>query len=90
MGTSPVTLMPAWAAEVLSPGTEATDRGVKTEAYGTMGVGSLWLVDCERQRIETFANVRGRMVAGPVFGLAESVTGDPFGPGSVPVAEVLA
>jgi hypothetical protein len=62
---------------------------VKTEAYGTMGVGSLWLVDCERHRIETSSNVRGRMVAGPVFGLAESVTGDPFGPESVPVAEVL-
>ena len=89
MGASPVTLMPDWVAEVLSPGTEATDRGVKTEAYGAMGVGSLWLVDCERQRIETFTNVRGRMVAGPVFGLAEAVVGDPFGPGTVPVAEIL-
>jgi Uma2 family endonuclease len=90
MGTSPVTLMPDWVAEVLSPGTEATDRGLKTEAYGTMGVGSLWLVDCERQRVETFTNVRGRMVAGPVFGIAEAVVGDPYGPEPVPVAEILA
>ena len=90
MGTTPVTLMADWVAEVLSPGTETTDRGVKTEAYGTMGVGSLWLVDCERQRIETFTNVRGRMVAGTVFGLAESVTGDPFGAEPVPVADILA
>ena len=69
---------------------ETTDRGVKTEAYGTMGVGSLWLVDCERQRVETFTNVRGRMLAGTVFGLAESVAGDPFGAEPVPVAEILA
>ena len=90
MGTTPVTLMPDWVAEVLSPSTETTDRGVKTEAYGTMGVGSLWLVDCERQQVETFTNVRGRMVAGTVFSLAESVTGDPFGAEPVPVAEILA
>ena len=90
MGTTPVILMPDWVAEVLSPGTETTDRGVKTEAYGTMGVSSLWLVDCERQRIETFTNVRGRMVAGAVFGLAEAVTGDPFGAATVPVADILA
>jgi hypothetical protein len=38
MGASPVTLMPDWVAEVLSPGTVATDRGVKTEACRTMGV----------------------------------------------------
>ena len=55
-----------------------------------MGVGSLWLVDCERQRIETFTNVRGRMVAGAVFPLGESVTGDPFGAEPVPVGDVLA
>ena len=90
MGTTPVTLMPDCVAEVLSPGTETTDRGVKAEAYGTMGVGSLWLVDCERQRIETFTNIRGRMVAGAVFGPAESVTGDPFGAEPVPVAGIVA
>jgi hypothetical protein len=44
----------------------------------------------ERQRIETFTNVRGRMVAGASFGLAESVTGEPFGADPVPVADILA
>ena len=90
MGVTPVTLMPDWVAEVLSPGTEPTDRGVKTEAYGAMGVGWLWLVDAERQRVETFANQRGRMVAGPVFGLGESIAGEPFGAEPVPVADILA
>ncbi len=89
MAATPVTLMPDWVAEVLSPGTETTDRGLKAEAYGTMGVGSLWLVDCERQRIETFANIRGRMVAGRVFGLDESVSGDPFGADPIPLADIL-
>ena len=52
--------------------------------------GALAVVDCERQQVETFTNVRGRMVAGTVFSLAESVTGDPFGAEPVPVAEILA
>ena len=58
-------------------------------AYSSVAV-ALWLVDCERQQVETFTNVRGRMVAGTVFSLAESVTGDPFGAEPVPVAEILA
>ena len=89
MAVTPVTLMPDWVAEVLSPGTETTDRGVKTEAYGAMGVGWLWLVDCDRQYVETFTNLRGRMVAGPGFGLGDSIAGEPFGTEPVPVADIL-
>jgi hypothetical protein len=45
-----------------------------------MEVGWVWLVDCDRRRIETFVNVRGQMRAGPVLAGDEPVAADPFGP----------
>jgi len=87
---TPVSLVPEWVAEVLSPGTADADRGVKTEAYGAMGVGWLWLVDCDRQTVETFTNVRGRMVSGPAFSASQTITGEPFGPEPIPVERFFA
>jgi Uma2 family endonuclease len=76
-------------AEVLSPTTEAHDRSEKADAYGAMGVGWLWLLDPDRRAIETFANVRGRMTAGPVFGAGQEIRGEPFVPGSFPVTSIF-
>jgi len=86
---TPVTLVPEWVAEVLSPGTAATDRGPKLEAYGAMGVGWVWLLDPDARRLETFANVRGRMVPGPAFGDGQSFTGDPFGTVPIPLDRIF-
>jgi Uma2 family endonuclease len=38
-------LAPDWACEVLSPGTEATDRADKVPLYGSERVAHIWLVD---------------------------------------------
>jgi Uma2 family endonuclease len=38
------TLAPGWVCEVLSPSTEALDRGEKMESYAREGVGHLWRV----------------------------------------------
>ena len=81
LDATPVTLIPDWVAEVLSPTTEAIDRGAKLDAYGAMGVGWLWLVDPDRSRIETFADVRGRMVAGAVADAARRTVLEPFAEG---------
>jgi len=86
---TPVTLVPEWVAEVLSPATAALDRGVKADAYGVMGVGFLWLVDPDAGRVEAFANVRGRMVPGPSFGRGQQVQADPFGDASIPTDAIL-
>jgi Uma2 family endonuclease len=86
---TPVTLVPEWVAEILSPGTAATDRNEKSDAYGSMGVGWLWLVDPDRRAVETYANVRGRMTAGPVFRAKEEITGEPFGSVSIPVEDIF-
>jgi Uma2 family endonuclease len=86
---TPVTLVPDWVAEVLSPSTAKTDRTLKREAYGAMGVGWLWLLDTDGRRVETFANVRGQMIAGLVFETGDALTGEPFGDTPVPVRELF-
>jgi len=43
---------PDWCCEVLSPRTEALDRGEKKRIYETFMVGHLWLVDVENRTIE--------------------------------------
>ena len=73
-----ISLAPDFVAEVLSPGTEEMDRGPKREAYGLMGVGWMWILDPAAKTIETFANVRGSMVPGPVLGPADALVAPPF------------
>jgi Uma2 family endonuclease len=86
---TPIPLVPEWVAEVLSPGTAATDRGIKADAYGAMGVGWLWLVDPDAGRVEPFVNVRGRMVPGPVFTRGQKVQAEPFSEASIPIDAIL-
>lgn len=86
---TPIEVIPDWVAEILSPSTEAADRGEKLGAYGAIGVGWVWLVDCDRRRVETFVNVRGQMVAGRVFGADEGISGEPFGPDVIPLASFV-
>jgi Uma2 family endonuclease len=59
---NPVVVAPAWAAEILSPTTEAFDRGEKLAAYGLMGVAWVWLVDVKKRRIEVYENDAGKLV----------------------------
>jgi Uma2 family endonuclease len=48
------TLPPDWAAEVLSPGTAAIDRGDKMTIYARERVGHVWLVDPSEKTLEVF------------------------------------
>jgi Uma2 family endonuclease len=85
----PVTLAPDWVAEILSPGTEAFDRGPKREAWGLVGAGHLWFVDPVRRLVETFVNVRGKMVAGPVLPPEGLLAAPPFEGFSAQVAGIF-
>jgi Uma2 family endonuclease len=78
LDVTPILLVPEWVGEVLSPGTQAFDCGPKKDAYGLMGVAWLWIVDPERRLVETFSNVRGKMVTGPSFSGSDPVSGPPF------------
>lgn len=48
-------VVPDWVCEVLSPSTQAYDRGVKLHVYGERGVRHAWLVDPVERVIESFA-----------------------------------
>ncbi len=53
-------LVPDWVCEVISPSSEAFDRGRKAEVYLELGVMRLWLVSPEAPLIEAFARNDGR------------------------------
>ncbi len=52
--TSFVTLSPDWVCEVVSPSTEAIDRGDKLPIYAREGVAHVWLVDPMVRTLEVF------------------------------------
>jgi len=47
-------LAPDWVCEVLSPSTEALDRGVKMRIYRREGVGHVWLVNPITRTLEVY------------------------------------
>jgi Uma2 family endonuclease len=55
-----LTLAPDWVCEVLSPSTEAIDRGQKLRIYARDGVAHAWLVDPLRQTLEVLVLEAGR------------------------------
>ena len=52
------TLAPDWVCEVVSPSTEAIDRGRKLGIYAREGVAHAWLVDPLRHTLEVLASRR--------------------------------
>ena len=89
LNATPVALVPEWVAEILSPTTERFDRREKMGAWGVMGVGFVWLVDVDGRRVETFANVRGTMVAGPILPAGAELAAEPFGALGLAVARLF-
>jgi Uma2 family endonuclease len=53
------TLAPDWICEVVSPSTEAIDRGRKLRIYAREGVAHAWLVDPLRRSLEVLALAAG-------------------------------
>ena len=54
--------VPDLVVEVLSPSTQANDRGVKFDDYERSGVREYWLVDPERKVVEVYHVESGRFV----------------------------
>jgi Uma2 family endonuclease len=52
--TGPFTLIPDWVCEVLSPSTEADDRGEKMDLYRRAGVGHAWLMSPTARTLEIY------------------------------------
>ncbi|MBW0000355.1 MAG: Uma2 family endonuclease [Verrucomicrobia bacterium] len=52
--------VPDLVVEVLSPSTQANDRGVKFDDYERSGVREYWLINPERRTVEIFHCKEGR------------------------------
>jgi len=71
-------LAPDWACEVLSPRTEAFDRGEKVALYARERVASIWLVDPIEQTLEVFRLERDRYLLLGVHHGEARVRAEPF------------
>jgi Uma2 family endonuclease len=71
-------LAPDWVCEVLSPSTEALDRGKKLRSYAREGVSHAWLVDPLRQSLEVLALESGMLAPVERHQGHEAVRARPF------------
>ena len=60
--TRPITTVPDWIAEVLSPSDERRDRVHKAELYLTAGVPFYWIVDVGERTLEAYRSHQGAWV----------------------------
>ncbi len=60
--TRPITAVPDWIAEVLSPSNERRDRVHKAELYLTAGVPFYWIVDVGERTLEAYCSHQGAWV----------------------------
>ncbi len=63
---NPLTILPDWACEILSPTTERDDRLLKLPLYARAGVRWVWLVDPQLRSVEVYESIgeRPSLVAG--------------------------
>lgn len=74
----PVTLVPDWVCEVLSPSTAAHDRSVKLPVYAREGVRHVWLVDPQLHTLEVFRLEGSRYTLLAVYAGSARVRAEPF------------
>ena len=60
VGDTTIYPIPDLICEILSPATEARDRGVKFEDYAAHGVAEYWIVDPELRIIEQYIEREGK------------------------------
>src|SRR6202162_3352168 len=68
----PMRVPPDLAIEVLSPSTEARDRGRKMELLARFGVPEYWIVDPVANTLEIYTNVHTGFVLADTFDASES------------------
>jgi len=73
-----IELAPDWMCEVLSPATEAIDRGRKTRVYARENVSHLWLLNPVPRTLEVYRLVESRWTLLATFIGDESVRAEPF------------
>ncbi|MCC6559480.1 MAG: Uma2 family endonuclease [Polyangiaceae bacterium] len=57
---NPLTILPDWCCEILSPRTARDDVTLKLPLHARSGVAWIWLVDPMRRLVEVFETISGR------------------------------
>lgn len=76
---NPLTILPDFCCDVLSPGTAREDRGVKLPLYAASGVGFVWLVDATLRMVEVFQTLDGKPLLVATAKDDDTVPLPPFG-----------
>jgi Uma2 family endonuclease len=71
-------LVPDWVCEVISPSTEATDRGKKMRIYRREGVRHAWLMNPLPQTLEVYRLEKGLWVFVDTYEKEDVVRAEPF------------
>jgi Uma2 family endonuclease len=72
------TLAPDWICEILSPGTQAFDRGDKMDAYAREGVSNAWLIDPLAKLLEVWRLEREKWMRVGSWTADARVRAEPF------------
>ncbi len=83
-----LSVAPDWVCEVLSPRTEALDRGRKMRVYRREGITHLWLVNPEEQTVEVFRLENGLYVLLDVHEGDAVIRAEPFDAVELPLASL--
>lgn len=73
-----IEIAPDWICEILSPRTEAKDRGTKARSYAREGVSHYWLINPRTRTLEVWRLEGGRWVVLDLFEGGALVQAEPF------------
>lgn len=79
-----ITVAPDWVCEVLSPGTQRTDRMKKVPIYRREQVGHVWLVEPRERLVEVFRFQGGEYVLASTFVGEGNLRAEPFQAEEIP------
>ncbi|MGH7895796.1 MAG: Uma2 family endonuclease [Candidatus Binatia bacterium] len=75
---SAFTVAPDVVIEIVSPSTEAIDRGRKMRIYAREGVHHLWIIDPVTRTLEVHRLNEGRWAVAKTFTGSDAIRGEPF------------
>jgi Uma2 family endonuclease len=74
----PLSVVPDWVCEILSPSTRGYDQRIKRPFYARIGVAHLWYIDVEARTLTVDELVSGRWTELAVFGDDDRFRTAPF------------
>ncbi len=82
-------LTPDWVCEILSPSTEARDRGAKRRIYAAHGLAHYWLLSVTERQLEVYELHDGKFVLFETFEDGAEVNAPPFSAVPFPLSDLL-